>query len=505
MSDLRKYVLLSCLLAMPFAANAAGTYYTGSAYQPAQSRYGQSASYTASTPYNRTNTGNNSTNSMASVRYNGVGGGNYSQSSGSWGSQNVSGGQQQKQSSQKTSNQKSTKDGFFIRGGITHENAMWKFEMKHIANSILTYNNLAWNVLDLNGGYVFGVGKTKMQIDAGFKYGMQWGESNMTDDDISNGGYIAQEFVDDDGNVVDSLRGYGLSVGSSKDGNMMGFNIGLGLTDFWRWGNFKITPSIGYRYLKYKVETKNNRGTLFVASNCFATGGETQCDPAIFGIYNTGTEYREQLFWRDNIDDYPSAVFDDEGHTYYTQFIDYGDTYYYSQSGVSHSYDVSWAGPYLALDMLYDINQNNSVNGRIELGMPGYTTTGNQPYRWDWAHPKSVEDSARMLSALHLGLAGNWVTAITNSVSLSLGLTYDYYTVSDASSNTYLNKKLYEQLLAQYGNNETALLDPDTGSKAAIALHNAKQNCGGWVCKSSKEIDSVYKSMGIRVGFDARF
>jgi hypothetical protein len=155
--------------------------------------------------------------------------------------------------------------------------------------------------------------------------------------------------------------------------------------------------------------------------------------------------------------------------------------------------------------MLYDINQNNSVNGRIELGFPGYKSTGNQPYRWDWAHPKSVEDSSNMFSALHVGLAGNWKTAISNSVSLLFGMTYDYYTVSGASSKTFLNHKLYDQLLAQYGGDETALLDSNTGSKAAILLNNSKQNCGGWVCKSNNEVDSLYKSMGIRVGFEAKF
>ena len=490
------WVLMNVAFLLPFAANAAGTYYTGAAYQPAQARYGQSGTY-ATSGYNRTNA-NSTTNATPSVRYNG----NYNSSV----NYAQSGGRVNQQSTQqKSASQKSSKNGFFINGGITHESAMWKFEMNKIANSILNYNNLAWNVLDLNGGYVFDAGKVKMQIDAGFKYGMQWGESNMTDDDITNGGFVAQEFSDGT-----YLSGHGLSIGATKDGNMLGFNFGFGLTDFWRVGNVKITPSIGYRYLRYKVETSANKGLMFVASACFSGDGETQCDPAIFGIYNVGTsgdpEYHEQLFWRDNIDDYPAAVFDEAGHTYYTEYIDYGDTYYYSQSGVSHSYETEWSGPYLALDMLYDINQNNSVNGRVEIGFPGYKTTGDQPYRWDWAHPKSVEDSADMFSALHLGLAGNWKTAITNSVSLSIGMTYDYYTVKGANANTYLNQKLYNQLLAQYGGNETAMLDPDTGSKAAIFLNKSRQNCGGgWVCKSSNEVDSVYKSMGIRVGFDAKF
>ena len=154
------------------------------------------------------------------------------------------------------------------------------------------------------------------------------------------------------------------------------------------------------------------------------------------------------------------------------------------------------------------INQNNAVNGRIELGFPGYTSVGDQPYRFDWQHPKSVEDTAGMFGAIHFGAGFNWTTAITDSVALSLGMTYDYYSVSSADAKTYLNVGYYENwyndILADY-DSEDAMLDPDTGDPTAINIKDLLAQCPNGVCTTNGEIESFYKSLGIRVGINAKF
>ena len=491
------FVINCSIFAMlPVLANAAGTYYTGAAYQSPQSRYGQSASYaTANTASPYVRPGGYSTSGYSSMRYN-------NQNS------NIVG---QRQTQVQTQNTKSgparqsggIQNGFLFGGGISHQIAMWKMEMNESA-SILHYDNVAWNVLDLNGKYVFDMGNIQGQIDAGFQYGMQWGESTMVDDDITNGGYFITQWIDSGNNVIGEQIGHALSVGTSDGGNMMGFNVGFGLPGVMQWGNLKITPSAGYRYLKYKLETKKNYGLSVDTAACFTVPGsdEVQCDPAIVVHYDNGNN---QIIWRDSI----------TGHVDIADGVDYIDTlgtYYYQQPGVSHSYEVAWSGPYLALDMLYNINADNAVDARVELGFPGYSATGDQPYRFDWQHPKSVSDTAGMFSALHLGLGVNWTTAISNNVSLSVGVTYDYYNVSGADAETYLNgtyyTNLYNDLLTEWqnaGKTETDMLDPQTGDPTAISIKNLEQNCSGWVCKVGGEIDSFYRSMGIRVGLNARF
>lgn len=492
---MRKVSLFALMLLMPIVANAAGTYYSGytNAYQSPQTRYSTQTYAQRQTGY--ASRYNNAYNTSYASRYN----------------NNTATSAQQQNTA--TSNQATTsankKSGFWLDAGISHEMAQWQFEMAQ-SGSILSYDNVGWNVLDVSGGYAFDVGSTTLQVDAGLKYGMQWGESTMYDDDITNGGFLVTTWINanDDTEIGDQI-GHAMSIGTSQGGNMLGFNVGFGLTDIFKIGNVTLTPSVGYRYLKYKLETENNYGLSVDTTACFRVEGsdEIQCDPAIVVNLSDG---KQQIIWRDSID----GSMDVPGNA---SSINTGSTYYYHQPGTSHSYETTWAGPYIALDMDYLINQNNSVNGRIELGFPGYNSTGDQPYRFDWAHPKSVEDDAGMFSAIHFGLGANWQTAITDSIALSIGLTYDYYTVSGADAKTYLNMTYYNDWYnmildawkTEYPDNTEdymlGKIEGVTGDATAINIKNLEAQCPGGVCSSDGEIESFYKSMGIRVGINAKF
>ena len=504
---MRKVSLLAVLLFAPIAANAAGTYYSGyttGAYQSPQTSYASRQTGYA----NRYNTSYGNTGSYAS-RYNTYGANN---------ARNVTT-QQVAQSAATQTGGGAKKSGFWLDAGITHEMAQWRFEMAQ-SGSILSYDNLAWNVLDVSAGYAFDVGSTTMQVDVGLKYGMQWGESPMYDDDITNGGYLVTSWVNKDemGNItpIGDQIGHALSMGTSQGGSMMGFNVGFGLTDIFKIGNVTLTPSVGFRYLKYKLTTENNYGLAVDTAGCFEHNGETQCDPIVIITDKDGNN--SIIIWRDTLnedDTLPDMILPDG--TEAGDKVDTAGTYYYMQPGESHSYETTWMGPYLALDMDYVINQNNAVNARVELGLPGYESVGDQPYRFDWQHPKSVEDTAGMFSAFHFGAGFNWTTAITDSVALSLGVTYDYYSVSGADATTYLDmgyyKGLYNDILDEWAekypeNTEDymlGLIEGVDGSATAINIKNLESECPGGVCKTDGEIESFYKSLGIRVGINAKF
>lgn len=479
----------SLLVLMPFVAQAAGTYYTGS-YQSPQQTYAQRTYSQAQTGYN---------NQYATTYSRPYVSSNRSAYTSSRYNQNASTSQQTK-----TTSSSSSKSGFYLDAGMSKEVANWKFEMKN-SGSILHYDNIDWYVFDANAGYNFSLGSTPAEIYAGLTYGMQSGETTMVDDDISNGGYLVTTWIEGSTNeIIGDQIGHAMSIGTSQGGSMMGFNVGFGLTDFMKIGNMKITPSIGYRHFSYKLTTEKNYGLAVDTAACFRIEGsdEIQCDPAIIVNYSDGTQ---QIIWRDEA---TGEMQIGSGAV----SINPGGTYSFEQPGTSHSYEVAWSGPYVALDMDYEINQNNNVNGRLEIGLPGYKSTGDQPYRIDWQHPKSVEDEAGMGSALHLGLGANWSTAITDSVMLSIGLTYDYYSVSDANAKTYLNSNyytsIYNTILAQWiaaGRTEEEMLNPEGGDAVAQNIKALETSCPGWVCSADGEIESFYKSMGIRVGINAKF
>lgn len=508
-------MMLNCSLIalMPGIAVAAGTYYNGN-YNSPQRNYSttgyatraQNTSYSRDTTYTRSRTVTPNDNAVIGAPYQ-----NYTR---------VVGGQQQTTAQTQTIGGNSGAnvqkgDGFWLGAGFSHEFASWNFDMNE-AGSKLHYDNIRWNVLDINAGYRFG-DNTKMQVDAGFRYGMQFGDSSMVDDDITNGGYLVTEWWEDNGGgdytYIGQQVGHSLSVGNSNDGDMMGFHIGFGLTDFMKLGAAKLTPSIGFRYLKTKLKTKQDYGLTVDTGYCAETsGGEVQCDPIVLVTNFDGNNFSDtqQVMWADQ------KIYDANGTWTGYWLIGGGDnavttggTYMFKLPGVSHSYETTWMGPYLALDMDYEIDKYNLVNARFEVGLPIYKSTGDQPYRSDWQHPKSVEDEGSFGDAWHIGLGANYMTALTETVALTVGFTFDYYTMSGGKASTYLNSRyymdIYNELLDAW---EAAGYDEDDMLENDPTAQNIKQlesECSGWVCKVDNEIDSIYKSMGVRIGIQAKF
>lgn len=497
MKSFNKMLLNVSLFAMfPVFANAAGTYYNGNLYQNPQSKYasgngGYYSKYGAGRGYGQENMVlQQRTTTVTKTK---------------------------SQSGQSKTSDK--KQGFVLNANLGHEFANWEFDMKQ-AGSKLHYDNLRWNIISAEGAYYFG-NETPMQIKFGARYGKQYGDSSMIDDDISNGGYAYQDWAEG------RQTGNAISVGTSNDGSQYGFNVGFGLTDFFRLGRVKMTPSVGYRYLKYELTTKDNYGLTmdtFMGNsshpfiNCISSGGEMQCDPfVLFEFYDASDKFMGSIVTG------RLETVDEDGNVTYTSIfttipsfstgyptsvgVDLGDTYYYRQLGTSHKYETTWMGPYLALDMEYDINSDNFVSGGIELGLPTYNSEGDQPYRVDWMHPKSVEDKAGFGKAYHIGLNALWSTAITNSMMLSFGMTYDYYHVKDADASTFLNPLYYQAILNEdYAELNEGGLDSERAQLLNAEIQTLEMyKAAGWKIENKKEIESVYKSMGLRVGLNIKF
>lgn len=501
---------LTVMTCLPLMAGAAGTYYNGNLYQNPQTRYGATGDNGGGF-YNNYGMGRGYGQNMQNMQNMGV---------------RKPAVQTTKQTSVKKTNT-AKKSGVLLGANLHHEFANWNFEMKN-AGSKLHYDNLQWNVISGEGAYYFG-NSVPVQITVGARYGKQWGESPMIDDDISNEGMweIQQVAVGQAGGgyvTENILVGTpALSVGKSDGGTQVGFNAAFGFTDLFDMGRAKVTPSVGYRYFKHKLETKNNYGLMIQVLdsasfiNCLSvSNGEIQCNPYVGFINASGQLFSYAGFRQDEngnlvVDSNNDYILDvAPGAT----FLDLGSTYYYEQHGTSHSYETSWAGPYLALDMEYTINDNNFVNAGIEFGLPIYDSKGDQPYRFDWAHPTSVEDKGGFGDAWHLGLNAVWSTAVSDNVMLSLGMTYDYYKVSGATAKTYLNSTYHQMVLdnaldwiAYYESLPSLTQEQEESLEYYMEKEQnlSALRAAGWTIEEKNEIESIYKSMGIRLGLNVKF
>lgn len=433
----------------------------------------------------------------------------------------------------------SGQEGLSLNAGLSHQLAEWRFDMK-TAGSKLHYDNVNWNVFDAEAKYNFYLGNSLVRFSLGGQYGMQFGDSSMVDDDITGGGFFLQYWNVDltgDGNVdqVWSQQGHALSVGTSNDGHMMGAYAGLGLVDAWRIGSFRVTPSVGYRLFKYKLDTKRNYGMSLDTANgatnyCQSSGGETQCLPFLVFVDDADSPLLGTIDGVDLNGDGFVDTYSYIGVPNGAKYVETENTYYYYQDGVSHSYEVDWSGPYLALDMEYDFSADDAINARLEFGLPNYTATADQPYRPDWQHPKSLEDKGGFGDAYHIGLMTNWVHSLTDSLMLTAGVTFDYYHVSKADATSYLNPDYYNSVYYEpavstnnalasssyYGStdylNWTAITGRDLASDQAVYANNLDTIASinalksqGWKQEANDEIESIYKSLGLRVGILAKF
>jgi hypothetical protein len=152
--------------------------------------------------------------------------------------------------------------------------------------------------------------------------------------------------------------------------------------------------------------------------------------------------------------------------------------------------------------------------------MPGYNSKGDQPYRPDWTHPNSVEDSKPMFGATHLGLLANWTTMMDRTWGVTVGVTYDYYNVTGAKATTNLNGGYYMDWLSEifeyeyhrvYRGKIMGDSDPEwnemlSKNYLASGIVDLYASCGNsWTCTFENEVSGFYKSVGIRIGVTGKF
>jgi hypothetical protein len=439
-----------------------------------------------------------------------TGGNYYQRAQGGYQSGNYSQAGYQQQSRQAASGARPSADagdGFYLSGGLSRQYAQWNFDMKS-TGSVLNYSDVAWNVLDVRGGYRAG----NIVIDGGLQYGMQSGSTTMTDDDITNGGMITSfQGTDSSNNPVTFVTNTRvLSMGEASKGSMLGINAGIGLANKLGFGKVKITPSVGYRMFNYKLNTSNNHGMSVESNWCRDNGDGSKHCPSIVWVWDGDPSHGASMttgnpdvpdgsgWWQ-----LPSG----------SGYVSNGDSYSFSQTGKTHVYDVSWNGPYAAVDIESDLGGSSRVDARIELGLPGYNSVGDQPYRPDWQHPKSVEDSKGMFGATHLGLLANWTTMLGGGWGFTVGLTYDYYNVKGADADTYISGDYYMKAVnATLSTNYTiqdainyvkTTPNPNEFVASVVGLYESCDN--SWTCTMKSEINSFYRSIGVRIGLAGKF
>ncbi|MDR2685788.1 MAG: hypothetical protein LBB23_03405 [Rickettsiales bacterium] len=339
-----------------------------------------------------------------------------------------------------------------------YEGADFGFNMNS-AGSEISFNNITWQKIGAAGKGTFDLGGTAVEIKGGLELGTQGKSGTVTDDDMQNGG-IWSGFVYFSNGAQDpsllnwsSLGGdnewvnfgstelaYG--VGEQGKGSSLGFFASVGLANGWTLAdNITLKPSVGYRYESYKLIGQNVITTSVLA--ILGEGYDEQGVPYMMGDLQAVADFCGNASNACDV----MVVFDKDDIPHFVGFVmgldDYDEPWFltlasaHALDGITHKYDVVWAGPFIAADIEAKLMPKMTANMRIEIGFPGYSSEADQPFRSDLAHPVAFRDSAGMFSGMHYGLMLGYTAAITDGMSVGLDWKWDYYEVKGAASESF--------------------------------------------------------------------
>ncbi|MDR0449560.1 MAG: hypothetical protein LBG89_03855 [Rickettsiales bacterium] len=462
------------------AVHAAGTYYNYGA-----NSYGNYANSQASGVQNRAGQQNRMSQQFGA-------GGGYSQYSPQGQQQYLPqnqqasrfGGQQAQQQQQNNNGGQIFGNGFTLTAHAGYDNSDFGFSMNETQSEI-NFNNMTWMKFGGTAGYEFAVGGVKLEVKGGFEIGSQGESGSITDDDMSQGGVFVgyagfnqtpsaptislySPAVNGNQPVYFGVSQLIFGVGEQGQGTSLGAFASIGMGDGFQIGeSVKIKPSVGYRHEQFKAIGQN---MMTMAVQALIVDDReigllkdvaTNCNGCQIVLTIDGETY---FFggWVEGFDDYGEPFFLTLSEAAYLE-------------GVTHEYNVSWSGPFLATDIEMKTAQNSGFNLRLELGFPGYTAEADQPYRADWAHPTSIKDSAPIFSGLHYGLNLKYTAGLTDNIAVNLGWNWDYYKVDGADAETFYAP-------GSFGYQEF-----------------------GKSSKLAKEVNARYRTSGVRAGLTAKF
>jgi Protochlamydia outer membrane protein len=183
--------------------------------------------------------------------------------------------------------------------------------------------------------------------------------------------------LDSDFSGNNRTQEYSRSSNSADGGTLLDMSIGLGYQFLFCSGRLRLSPLLGYSYSAQAL-------TLTDGVQVVATPGLTPPAGPIQGLYST--------------------------------------------------YDASWLGPWLGIDLSFKVAEKVTLFGTLEYHWATYDADGNLNLRTDLAHPKSFEhdaDGKGFLIALNAEylLAGSW--------SLNMSLNYQKWSTDPGLDRLY--------------------------------------------------------------------
>lgn len=332
------------------------------------------------------------------------------------------------------------------------------FEFKTGVNSILEWDDMLFNEINVGAKHVFDVRGFDLAVYADYTRGEMSSGGLSMDYDLEPYDYAIP---------IDGI--FTISMGD-QTGNTNRLRLGLAAHHIWDWGGWKITPHIGYEIFKHNLKMSNhiypNPGVYLplmlsngdyvfgdTAGNYYAVqqGINIADDSGLYQICMGPEDIKvvpssyigpsvgggisaltglETIDWNSGMGDLPWGVTEGE-------CVVIGGDGMVVVDGTTHIYNTTWSGFYLGLEFEKQMTLADKLRFYVQVSMPKYSAEGTWPNRDDWQQNPSFLDEGDN-GAFAYRAEMEYLYKLSDRMSLSLRADTDYFHVGKIPGELYI-------------------------------------------------------------------
>lgn len=324
------------------------------------------------------------------------------------------------------------------------------FEFTTGVNSILKWNDMIFNSVDVGAQHNFSLRNFDMFLYGDYEYGTTSGGMSMDYDLKPYDAKYPEQGI------------FTISMGD-QSGTLNHLRLGIGARHVWDIGGWKLSPSIGYEIFKHNLEMSNhiypNPGIYLPL---MTDKGDYVFGDTLGNYYTLPTNAAPPDDWYQvcmspediKLVPAPGSGFFDLGTSLSTQDydpamgtipwgVDAGECVIIGGDGAiivqgtTHVYNTTWSGVYFGLEIEKQMTLADKLRFYVQFGLPSYSSEGIWPNRDDWQqNPSFIDEGNNGAYSYRAEMEYNY--KMSERLQLSLKVDTDYFHVGEISGKLYI-------------------------------------------------------------------
>lgn len=328
------------------------------------------------------------------------------------------------------------------------------FEFKSGVNSILKWDDMVFDEIDVGARHVFSLGNFDMFAFGDYAYG-----------NMSHGG-LSMDYDLEPYDWSDPSYGiFTISMGG-QSGRSHHLRFGIGAKHIWDIGGWKLSPIIGYEIFKHDLKMSDhlypNQGVylpLMTNQGEYVYGDEDGnyyslpidvlppdtwyqvCmgpeDIKVVNQSGSSSGYVTYLGDELHMMPYASSMGNLPWGVYEGECVIIGGDGPIKVGGITHIYNTTWSGFYFGLEIEKQMTLADKLRFYFQIGLPKYSSEGIWPNRTDWQQSPSFLDEGSN-SAYNYSAEMEYNVRVASRLQLAIKVDTNFFHVGKIPGKLYV-------------------------------------------------------------------